>query len=454
MSERLQTIRFRSNDAFVGLTGTVDYDNKVVHGVSLITGETEAEGHDLIVDSETTSQLHALAKESGQVPVYLDHGAGIKELNGYLDGFRMDGPKLRGDWHLLHSHEETNVMLERADRQPKTFGLSVAFKGKGKAVAGKSKKVARAEKLLSADVVPRPAANKDGLFGIPEDELVDTGNNFMAKKPGSKEGGEEATEPTLQDVLQAIGKFSERLDTFEATQGEIVQHLNTKPGDESQKTYETLKALYEASDEDLAAQGLTRAEVNQAVTEWDAAIAEGAAGDAEAAAAEAGAAGGGEGAAAGAGAAVAAGGEGSTAETFKALNREVIQLRARIDKADAEKIEVAKEMQFSEIENKVSILETQRNEAIELAERLVTRNEILELAVRTGTKPVKPGVDVGMRLFSAGEDGELHAFQKRVKEVMKEKKVSEGKAIQFASKENPGLHAEWLQSQDKNVIRA
>ena len=143
--------------------GHVDEHNAVIHGVSMITGNLTAEGHELEVDATTLRQVFDCAVKAGQVPVKLNHGSGIEWLNGYLDNFHIDGDKVRGDWHLLKSHDETPKMLERATRQPGTFGLSVAFKGGGERVAG-GKKAARCTKLLATDCVTAPAANPGGLF--------------------------------------------------------------------------------------------------------------------------------------------------------------------------------------------------------------------------------------------------------------------------------------------------
>jgi hypothetical protein len=50
-----------------------------------------------------------------------------------------------------------------------------------------------------------------------------------------------------------------------------------------------------------------------------------------------------------------------------------------------------------------------------------------------------------MRLFSANDNGQLHEFQVRVQQYKTSGKT-EGEAILLAQKENPALHADWLQS--------
>ena len=95
---------------------------------------------------------------------------GLNEA-GYIDGqnavIDLKAKKVRGDWYLLKSHTETPRTLEKAERMPETFGLSVAFKGKGAGIKG-GKKAARCERLLACDCVTQPAANPDGLFSRPD----------------------------------------------------------------------------------------------------------------------------------------------------------------------------------------------------------------------------------------------------------------------------------------------
>lgn len=462
MQQDLKTIRFTNGHVFAGNTGVVDATNAVIHGVSLITGELEAEGHKLFVDSTTVKQLHALAGKMGKVPVTLDHDGGISDVNGYIDNFRIDGDKLRGDWHLLQTHDETVTMLERAERQPETFGLSVAFKGPPKGVLVDGKARARAEILLSADVVKRTAANPEGLFGAREDQVtlrrledrlialaagrkfedsVDTEKLAMPNQASAATNAE----PTLAQVLEAVTGLGQRLDAIEQGQAE-------PQGELSQEEYRNLlDNLYNATDAELAAfneqHGLqvSRAEIDSEVESYNASLGGEGEGEGEVAAnatPEGGAAAGAgtEGTAA-TGATASAG-----ATAFKALQSEVIALKSKISKTELAAKEEQETLLFSDIENKMTILAAQRDEAIELAERVVAENEALQLAVRTGTRPVRAGIDEGVRLFSANENGELHAFQKMIKDRVEKEKCSESAAILFCSGQNPGLHRDWLNS--------
>lgn len=432
-------IRFKSDELYSGTTGTVDHQNAIIRGVSVITSGLTAEGHNLQVDNVLIDQIQASAKERGKVPVTLDHGSGIKDLNGYLTGFRKDGDKLRADWHLLKSHDETGKILERAEVMPNCWGLSTAFKPpsgnmQGEPLGG-GKFAARCEKLMSVDAVCRPAANPGGLFSVPE--KVDNIEMGMAKEKSGEEPKPEP-EPTMADVLAVLNQISERLDTHENFLNEQFP-ANNEP---------SLQDLVDASDEQLAEVGLTRAEVDAAVQEVMAGLeAEGAAGEGTQPGTE-GTPGPGDGELATAGASSGAdfspGGAGAMSN-LSALQKRVIQLETRQKLTELQKKRDAEEIELKSIEQKVMILAQQRNEAIQFAEQLQAKNEALELAVRTGTRPVKAGVDNGMRMFSAGDNGEMHEFQVRVKQLTEGGKT-EAEALRFAIKENPGLHASWLQT--------
>ena len=439
-----QVIRFHNAKAFTGLTGQVRFDEAKILGVSLITSNLEAEGHNLFVDNTTLTQLHALGKEMGQIPVTQNHEGGIEEVNGWIENIRFDGDKLRGDWCLLQTHKDTATMLERAEKQPSTFGLSLAFKGDPKGVLHNGRQCARAEKLLSADVVKRPAANPGGLFSAKDTPSVDNRKivelNFMPQDPNTNQ------EPSMSDIIAHLQQLSQQVQQQGEMQQHIIGHINQgaeNQGDEG-LSVEDLEQLHNSSDEQLAELGLTRGEVDAAVSEYNASVeSQGAEGEQSAEGAEQG-----QGEMAGAG--VESGAPGG-ATMMHAMHRELIQLKAEINREkNAKKIE-AETIQFQEVENKISLLATQRDQAIELAEKVVAENEALKLHIKTGTRPVAVGVDEGVRLFSANGYGELHPFQQRIKQIMLESKVTEGKALLLASKENSAQHADWLQSQGRTI---
>jgi len=446
-------IKFHSDQIFAGQTGIIDYENGVIRGVSLITGGIEAEGHNLTVDDKTLSELQGCAKARGKVPVQLDHGSGISGTCGYLTGFRVDGNKLRGDLHLLTSHEETPKILERAEKMPDCFGLSVAFKGPPKGVPiGGGKMAARCEKLLSVDLVTRPAAN-EGLFSVPE--KVDNSANNMAQENAGQPTGQPVT---LESLAAQLAQLTERFNEQDQFNQQLVEHLTE--GQQTEQPELTLADLYEMSDEELAKLNITRDEVNAAVEEALAtAEAQGQlAGETQTGEPVPGGEGqpaGAEGAAPGGPSYTAAdmSPAGATAGTaMGSLEKRIIRLEAKDKATQLRKKEEAEEVQLAEIEKKALTLAGQRNQAIEFAEKLQAENDALRVAVRTGTRPVTAGVDNGVRMFSANNGGELHEFQQRVKNLKETEKMTEAEAIRFAQKENPGLHADWVESMQKRRV--
>lgn len=245
MGNDLITIRFHSP-----MSGQVDRANAVIRNVSLITGFLTAEGHDLEVDATTLTQILLSAQKMGQVPVKLNHGSGIENVCGYLENFRLEGNKVKGDWHLLKSHSETDKMLERAERMHSAFGLSVAFKGKGVLIAG-GKKAARCEELKAVDCVTSPAANPDGLFSSRE---VDT------QKTNSMSTQNKNIEFTAEQVAELIAENARLADENE----QLTSHIESSEiQDEVNEplTDEQLAHLAQLSDAELTEAGISRAQV-------------------------------------------------------------------------------------------------------------------------------------------------------------------------------------------------
>lgn len=225
--------------------GVVNTDKAIITGVSMITGDVTAKGHDLEVDATTLNQLLMCAKAKGKVPVKTNHGSGVDAVNGYLDNFKLEGGKLKGDWHLLKSYPQTAQLLEMAERMPESVGLSVAFHGTPETADGRQvlaelddagkvafyytlgargekvklkageKKHARCSELVSTDLVASPAANPGGMFSAGS---VDKGSEDMAKPstPNPAADAAPAAEPTLADVMKMLTGISERVGAIEA----------------------------------------------------------------------------------------------------------------------------------------------------------------------------------------------------------------------------------------------
>lgn len=203
----------------------VDRKNAVIHGVSVITNGVTARGHNLEVDDKTLEQLLECAQNKGKVPVKYNHGSGVDSVGGYLFNFRIEGDKLKADWQLMESHDETPKTLERANKMPECFGLSAAFMGKEEDRGGK--KFARCTELISVDCVAQPAANPDGLFSARVDRLMGNMSDHAQKT--------ESQEDRIEKLLAAIESQNERINQLAAFNEELVNYFaEAEDGDEDE----------------------------------------------------------------------------------------------------------------------------------------------------------------------------------------------------------------------------
>ena len=193
----------------------------IIEGVSIIS-VGEAKGHGLFVDDITLQEVKACAESyAGGVKVNLDHGAGIKDIVGFCDNFRIIGKKLVADLNLLETAEKRAYVLEIASRMPDTFGISIAFSGPVRERDGRS--FASCTELYSADLVQTPAANPTGLFSFTA-KSVDTSAKEMIDDKNKMEDGEEDT-VSIADIV-------ERLTALETAFGDYKSKMEEMPKDE------------------------------------------------------------------------------------------------------------------------------------------------------------------------------------------------------------------------------
>jgi len=158
---------------------------------------------------------------AGGVKVNLDHGAGIKDIVGFCDNFRIIGEKLVADLNLLETAEKRAYVLEIAERMPDTFGISIAFSGPVRERDGRS--FASCTELYSADLVQTPAANPTGLFSFTA-KSVDTSAKEMID---DKNKMEDEAEDTV-----SIADIVERLSALETAFGDYKSKMEEMPKDE------------------------------------------------------------------------------------------------------------------------------------------------------------------------------------------------------------------------------
>ena len=172
----------------------------VIEGVSIIS-IGEAKGHGLYVDETTLMQVKECAETyKGGVKVNLDHGAGIKDIVGFVNNFRIVGKQLLGDLNLLETSPMRDYVMEISSKLPDTFGISIAFTGPIREVEGLA--FASCTELYSADLVQTPAANATGLFSFTAKQV----DNFSKQMtdPENNEAPEGEVEVTIAELAKRM----------------------------------------------------------------------------------------------------------------------------------------------------------------------------------------------------------------------------------------------------------
>jgi len=169
--------------------GSIDREEGIIRGVSLIHGNQEALGHEMFIDIKMVNQVVALGKETGDVGLKarFDHPSACFSSMGSHVGrfknFRRKGDKGLADLHIadfaasspqgdLRTH-----LLDVAEEDPGMVGFSIVFRpGEPEVVLAKEGDDpespefmfphARVDSLHACDVVDEPAANPDGLFSV------------------------------------------------------------------------------------------------------------------------------------------------------------------------------------------------------------------------------------------------------------------------------------------------
>jgi len=144
----------------------------------------------------------------GGVKVNLDHGAGIKDIVGFVNNFRIVGKQLLGDLNLLETSPMRDYVLEISSKLPDTFGISIAFTGPIREVEGLA--FASCTELYSADLVQTPAANATGLFSFTAKQ-VDKFFKEMPEDTATPEMPEDSgeSEVTIVDLSKRMSALEE-----------------------------------------------------------------------------------------------------------------------------------------------------------------------------------------------------------------------------------------------------
>jgi len=196
----------------------------VIEGVSIIS-IGEAKGHGLYVDETTLMQVKECAESyKGGVKVNLDHGAGIKDIVGFVNNFRIVGKQLLGDLNLLETSPMRDYVMEISSKLPDTFGISIAFTGPIREVEGLA--FASCTELYSADLVQTPAANATGLFSFTAKQV----DNFSKQMTDP-----ENTEAPEGEVEVTIAELAKRMEALELSFGSMKTQMEAMMPAEEEK---------------------------------------------------------------------------------------------------------------------------------------------------------------------------------------------------------------------------
>jgi hypothetical protein len=202
----------------------------VIEGVSIIS-IGEAKGHGLYVDETTLMQVKECAESyKGGVKVNLDHGAGIKDIVGFVNNFRIVGKQLLGDLNLLETSPMRDYVMEISSKLPDTFGISIAFTGPIREVEGLA--FASCTELYSADLVQTPAANATGLFSFTAKQVD--------KFPTQMEDATIEIEPKEDEV--SIADIVSRLAALETAFGDYKSKMEMPAEEPSAEMKEEMPA--------------------------------------------------------------------------------------------------------------------------------------------------------------------------------------------------------------------
>lgn len=196
----MKTLRFRSSPTSGGITDPaqqINADTGVIRGVSALQA-VEALGHNMTADAVTVQQCADAinAASGGGIKSRFTHpGActdALGKMLGRVSNASVIGDKVVCDLQLSKSAKVSpdgdlwTYVITRAQEDPASFGMSIAFAGKSTWLLDDGSEVdaemdddsmrerpanavgdlprARISKLIAVDVVDEPAANRDGLF--------------------------------------------------------------------------------------------------------------------------------------------------------------------------------------------------------------------------------------------------------------------------------------------------
>ena len=175
-------------------SGAVDQAAGTISGVSVLT-IGPALGHGIQIDQTGLEMCLAACKARGNVKLIDRHDAEFDGIVGAISNFRIEGDQVKGDISLLDNHPMRARVLEVASKLASEFGLSIECDNQHVDNPDGEGKLFRCSDVDAVALVPRPAANKTGLFSA---------KSFDTPKMTVRDNFQTNTMSKLKSALKAV----------------------------------------------------------------------------------------------------------------------------------------------------------------------------------------------------------------------------------------------------------
>ena len=172
----------------------VDQAAGTISGVSILT-IGPALGHGIQIDQTGLEMCLAACQARGNVKLIDRHDAEFDGIVGAISNFRIEGNQVKGDVSLLDNHPMRARVLEVASKLASEFGLSIECDSLHVDNPEGEGKLFRCSDVDAVALVPRPAANKTGLFSA---------KSFDTPKMTVRDNFQTNTMPKLKSALKAV----------------------------------------------------------------------------------------------------------------------------------------------------------------------------------------------------------------------------------------------------------
>ena len=224
-------------------TGTVDHDAGTIKGVSVLS-IGPALGHGITIDEEGLKQCLAACERRGNVKLIDRHDAEFDGIVGSLSNFRIEGDQVKGDISLLDNHPDRALILETATKLASEFGLSIESDNAHVDNPDGKGKLFRCTDVDAVAFVPRPAANKTGLFSA---------RKFDTKPKSNRNTKMSKLKTALSNFVKTLNlEEGDQLDNVLDAIVEAVQENQPSVEDRLKKLEEATAPKAEPTDEEKA----------------------------------------------------------------------------------------------------------------------------------------------------------------------------------------------------------